>query len=433
MNIRRRMIPFWVMKYDRAGERLRKAAKADPGLWIEAQNRQIREFVTRLYEYPFYQARFKEAGIGPDDIRRAEDFHKLPPLTKEELRAWISKELAGSPEKYEGWMSRKTTGSTGLPLELRSKPEDRAREIANLFRCARHQENGYHPLTDRIFSTMVPEPANLYLSKIPFRAQMSSIASPAELLEGYNKMRPDFYYGNKTALLMIAREALDRGIELHRAKCVGSISESLDKNARAILDKAYGAGRVFDFYGCAEVGNFACDTAEEPGKYTIWHDTHVVNLYQGEGSGPHSSVGQIMLTSLVHYGFPIVNYLPGDYIEVSDENGVRYVTAIKGRINDVIKNRDGTEFHWMHIERIMHGIIDIVQFRVIQEQYDLLRFVIAADRIPDERKAEIETIIQTRADDFFGKTGNAKKIAFQWTRDIPPDQTGKVRILISKV
>ena len=45
------------------------------------------------------------------------------------------------------------------------------------------------------------------------------------------------------------------------------------------MNQAFGEGKVFDIYGCAETGNFAVDTTDHPGKHIIWNDTHVVNLF----------------------------------------------------------------------------------------------------------------------------------------------------------
>ena len=91
------------------------------------------------------------------------------------------------------------------------------------------------------------------------------MADPKDLVEAYNTARPDFYHGNKTAVLAIAQYALENNIPLHKPKCVASISEPLYDTDRETMTKAYG-NCVFDIYGCAETGNFAVDTPRTPGK-----------------------------------------------------------------------------------------------------------------------------------------------------------------------
>lgn len=438
MNInKRKLMPLYVIVYLAKGYATLRKAQKNPRYWIVVQNKEIKKFVDYIYSIPFFRSRFEVAGIKPSDIKCREDFKKLPVLTKQEYRQWLLDETKDL-SKYKGWMYRQTTGSSGTPLDLYSLPSDRAHEIANLFRCALIQEKGYNPFTSRVFSTMTPKPQPQKRFSIPYNGKMSSISAPADLVASYNFARPDFYYGNKTAVLMIAQYALDNGIKLHKPLCVGSISEALDNNARKVINEAFGDGLLFDIYGCAETGNFAADRACDPGKHVIWNDTHVVNLYNQEKVEGKENVyvGQLMLTSLAHHGFPLVNYLVGDTVELTIEDEVPYITKIIGRTNDIIKNVDGTSFKWMHINQIMFGITDVTQFRIIQKSLTELIFVLAVpDSMSDARKRKIEDTINAKSLDLFGsnmeKTG--KIIHFEWCDRIPPDPSGKVRILISEV
>ena len=105
---------------------------------------------------------------------------------------------------------------------------------------------------------------------------------------------------------------------LHDCKCLASISEPLFDNDREIIGSAFGKDKLFDIYGCAEVGNFAVDSPLHPGKHIIWNDTHVVNLLDGKSvdGKQYSYVGELMITSLIHRGFPVVNYVVGDTVEI---------------------------------------------------------------------------------------------------------------------
>lgn len=426
---------IWFAYYDlfKSYATLRKVRK-DPRFWIEVQNRNIKKFVEYVYTIPFYKKRFDKCGLTPMDITLRKDFLKLPPLTKSEYREWILEETQDK-SKFSGWMYRQTTGSSGTPLDLYSLPTDRAAEIANLMRCAMFQEKGHNPIWGRVFSTMTPKPPVKKKFSFCYDCKMSSIAPPEELVQGYNNARPDFYYGNKTAVLMIAQYAIENNIKLHKPKCVGSISELLDENARLLCNRAYGDDVVFDIYGCAETGNFAVDRPSEPGKHTIWNDTHVVNLYNPNAQDENVYRGELMITSLIHKGFPLINYLVGDTIDLTIENDVPYITRIVGRTNDVIKNVDGTSFKWMHVNRIMFGITEISQFRVVQKSLTELYFILASAKIENSRKSEVENIIRARAMDIFGTDmkKTAKNIHFNWCSTISPDPTGKVRILVSEV
>lgn len=433
--IQRRLISVYALLNLIKGYNVLRKADKNPKYWMQSQNKSIARFVKYVYEIPFYKKKFDNAGIKPEDIRTREDFAKLPILTKQEYRDWLLQETRNK-KRFSGWMYRQTTGSSGTPLDLYSLPTDRAAEIANLMRCAIYQKKGYNPFFDRVFSTMTPKPAVQKRFSIPYNGKMSSISTPKELVEGYNAARPDFYYGNKSAVLAIAKYSLDNKIKLHPTKCVGSISETLNDNARNIISKAFGPAKLFDIYGCAETGNFAVDCPSSPNKHVIWHDTHVVRLFNEEKISDNVYRGQLLITSLVHKGFPLINYLVGDTIELTIEDGVPYITQIFGRTNDIIRNADGSNFQWMHINRIMFGITDILQFRIIQKSFDKLVFVLAADpKMSIERKAEIQSLIQDRAIDLFGRdyATTGKEISFEWCNRIAPDPNGKVRVLISEV
>jgi phenylacetate-CoA ligase len=420
---------YVLMDLIKGGYILSKAEKK-PAYWNIAQTKSIQKFVKHIYKIPFYRDRFNAANIGIDEIKSGEDFLKLPILTKEEYKSWILKETANR-EKYKNWLKGHTTGSTGMPLDLYYLPTDRAAEIANLFRCALIQGKDYHVFTDRIFSTMTSKPKKQKKISIPYNKQMSSLSAPEDLVTGYNNAKPDFYYGNKTAILMIATHALDNNIPLWKPKCVGSTSEILDRNARKIIEEAFGKEILFDIYGCAECGNFAVEKIGADGGHIIWNDTHVVNLVNEREvkNKPGYKIGELAITSLIHYGFPMVNYLLGDTVEIKEVNGVKYITRILGRTNDTIKNRDGSSFSWLHIYRVMSDITDIMQFRVIQKSYEKLLFVLAAKGLNNQRMIEIEKTILERILLWGGPT----KINFEWCERINPDSTGKIRMVISEV
>ena len=420
-------------EYAKKKRNLKKALK-NPTYWIKLQNKEIEKFVKEIYNVPFYQKRFDEAGIKPEDIKTREDFLKLPPLTKDELRQWIETETKNN-DKYSKWLHRRTTGSTGKSLNLYALPKEGATEVANLFRCAVIQNKGYSPIFGKTFRTMISNSKPKKRLGFPRIEQVDSVLEIEKFAKKYNEFKPDFYYGNKTAILAIIDYARKNNIKLHKPKCVGSISEPLDNNARLVIEEAFGKNTLFDMYGCVETGNFAVDVISNPGKHIIWNDTHVVNLYNPIEISPNVYRGELMLTSMIHREFPVVNYLVGDTIEMTLENGVPYITQIIGRSNDKIKNQDGSYFQWMCISRIMLGLTDLIQYRVIQKTYDDLVFVLAARNLSNERKLEIENHIKNEAKTIFTTNNcpNGKNINIEWCEFIPADSNGKLRMLISEV
>ena len=89
----------------------------------------------------------------------------------------------------------------------------------------------------------------------------------------------------------------------------------------------------------------------------------------------------------------------------------------------------------MHINRIMFGLTDITQFRIIQDSITDITFVLASKNMTISRKKEIEDLIDVRSKNIFGIDMNvtAKNIHIKWVDRIPPDPNGKIRILVSNV
>lgn len=70
---------------------------------------------------PFYQKRYREAGVEPDDIKTLEDVRRLPLVSKEELgiaqqaEPYFYGEILGAPVN-ELTAYHQTAGTTGKPL-----------------------------------------------------------------------------------------------------------------------------------------------------------------------------------------------------------------------------------------------------------------------------------------------------------------------------
>ena len=83
----------------------------------------------------------------------------------------------------------------------------------------------------------------------------------------------------------------------------------------------------------------------------------------------------------------------------------------------------------------MFGITEIPQFRIIQKSLSDLNLIFAAQDLTTTRNKEIQETIKPKALEIFGSNmaTTGKNINFEWCDIIPPDSSGKVRILISEI
>ena len=300
---------------------------------IDVQNRRIRELMEAAWKIPFYYERFQQSGTKPSDYRKADDLYKFPVLTKEELRSWISAEMTAAPEKFKCWHAYSTSGSTGTPLRLVFSPNENAWLTANWLRVLAMP--GYNPFTGKTMSrTLLPGERIRDLDSmiqrfgILRRRSMSDNESALALAEEINLYRPDYLYNYQEILVMIASYAREHGLSLWHPQYFAPTGSQITEDSKQLLTEVFGSGLV-DAYGLIETGSCVIKL---PGKkyYQINSDTHVVNTYTEDLSGP-SLTGQAVITPLFKTEMPIINYVSGDGMESYIKQGVRFIRRIDSR------------------------------------------------------------------------------------------------------
>lgn len=72
---------------------------------------------------------------------------------------------------------------------------------------------------------------------------------------------------------------------------------------------------------------------------------------------------------------------PADRMDGRMVDGLREITNYRGRMNDVIRHRDGTITEWGNLEIVVNYAVGlgVVQSRFIQESYDQIRIQAVKD------------------------------------------------------
>jgi phenylacetate-coenzyme A ligase PaaK-like adenylate-forming protein len=106
------------------------------------------------------------------------------------------------------------------------------------------------------------------------------------------------------------------------------------------------------------------------------------------------------------------------------------IKKIGGRQDDKIKLADGKVIPMNVIAILMERRRDeLKQFRVIQEDYDLIRVVVSKEETADKAAVENAIISDFRKD----VRDEGMQYVVDFVDRIPPDPNGKIRLLISKV
>src|SRR5512137_2255287 len=82
------------------------------------QDKQLRRLVHFADTVPLYHDKFKHAGIQPNKIIGIADLHKLPFITKEDLKQYYPQGIVSSTIRKESLIEVSTSGTTGKILPL---------------------------------------------------------------------------------------------------------------------------------------------------------------------------------------------------------------------------------------------------------------------------------------------------------------------------
>ena len=400
------------------------------------QNKNVYKLMKAAYEIPFYRKRFEEHHLTPEDFHCAEDLAKFPVLTKAELREWMKELYDANPKTRDSWDATSTSGSTGVPLTLYQSQREHACANASWIRIL--MSFGYKPFTGKMVSFESSYRAekkkkdsilqNLGILQRRIISEKRCVGDgTADVIRELNEYAPDLICLRKNCIVRIALYAQQHKLKVQKPKWYIPVSEMVDEVTRQILEKTFGPGLV-DCYGSDETGSCL---VKRPGKdyYDLCCDTHVVNIYDSENH--LADDGRMILTPLYKTDFPLINYDIGDTASSYMKDGIRYVTTIHGRLNDMVKHENGEDTSVLELRKIPNGITGIAQFRYVQETYHDLRVELVRD--PQDKthtEEEIAEFFRGRLQELYGEEFRIKVV---WLDVIPPDPNGKLRCFVCNV
>lgn len=328
---------YWYRKIQEMNTWSREEIKA----WQEAQ---LQRVVKQAYEHTVYWKRmFDERGLKPSDIRTTEDLKKLPILTKADIRAHYDEIVADNGSQFPH-RKDKTGGTTGEPMPYLTDENIWGYVSAN--KIVAWRATGYRfgdPFmalgSASIFKKKAPL-ARRVLDKIRNERAYNSMNLDGELCRKYieilKKQHIHYIYGYASAIYLVAKYALENGIDMRHMRGAFTTSENLTDVYRETIEKAFGC-RVMDCYGSRDAGVTAYEVT--PGNYHVGYSALLEIVDEFE---PRK--GTLIATNLLNMAFPILRYEFGDVAEL-DNNCPAYngqvLHQIYGRTSDVLRLDNG--------------------------------------------------------------------------------------------
>ena len=434
MSIQKKLKNFYTLYYLLT---LKKTFEGDPGKIKADQNKKIHEIMKRAYRIPVYRKKFKESGTTPDDYHCSEDLVKFPTLTKPELRLWMQKEWDEHPEKHDDINVLSTRGSSGVPLKMLYTQKEQAFSDANWIRAL--SAAGYHPLRGKMYSfqTSHKDPNDKSRDSIiqKFGLMRRKVVSEdycvgdgiADTIRDINDYKPDMLCFRRNCLVRIAAYSKQHDMPIWQPQLYVPVSEMVDEVTVKLLNETFGPGLI-DAYGVSEMGSCVY---KFPGNdfYYVANDMAVANVY--DKNNQLANDGRIVLTTLYKKTYPLINYESLDLGKSYVKDGLRYFTAIEGRMNDLVKHEDGVESSALMLMRIANHTVGLSQFKFIQESYHDMTIQLVAD--PYNQSKSKEEIEQHFIDSVRELYGDEFAIRTEWLDVIEPEKTGKQRCFVCKV
>ena len=351
------------------------------------QSRKLQALIRHAYErVPYYRGLFDRLRLKPDDIRSPADLKKLPLLDKATVRnnpeLFVAR-TAVPAKHFPGW----TTGTTGTPLNaLRSREAIafenamiwRQRRLAGLkFRCRKVAvwgtiwENVIVPAQQRVPPFWRFNAADNQLLLSYYHISDETLPAYIQRMESFD---PEFIEGFPSSILILARY-LNKVRRTLPLKAIFTSSEMLYTTHRMEMEQAF-ATRVFDLYGQAERSVAATECEHHAGLH-INPEYGVFEILNDGQDAPAGTMGDVVGTGLNNYVMPLIRYRTGDLATLSADRcpcgrHMPRLAGIQGRKADVIRTPDGRIVPGNGLMGAFHGIANIKQSQVIQEQPDLV-------------------------------------------------------------
>jgi len=392
------------------------------------QLKKLKKLLIYSYEnFEFYKDLFDKAKFNPYTIKSTEDIRKLPVMDKDTYREFSYSLVKKKPDLYEKYYKDGTSGSTGKPLTIYRTWDERAYMLAKYLRSLFLNGYRYRDITFCLPSPhRITESDSLIQKFGLLRRKCISYTEPVDkMVEGYQQSKADFLYANKSQLVQMARYIRDNNLTIKKPRMINSSGELLDINSRNIIENGFGKDRIFEVYGGVEFGNLAFQILGE----NYFHFNHDTNMIELEDNGKIDKTrGKCIITDLNIFSFPLIRYKLDDWIEMDDRDGLRVITKIIGRNDDWVSFRDGSRLPFHHFYEVMENKSMVRQFKFVQEKIDLINVYVTLDKAADKEEFKKQLISDLKL-----KISDSIDYRIIYKDQIPPDPSGKLRMLISKL
>ena len=389
---------------------------------------------------PYYRDAIDALGVDPRELAQTETFARLPVLTKATIRRNHDRlqttALAGNRLHLNS-----TSGSTGEPLEFYTDDGISTYLKASVIR--NKEWTGWRRSSREVFLWGAPIDASKVKAlrgrvhgAITGSLFLSAYDMTEEAMDGYlssiARHQPILLISYPSILEVFATHCRRRSARVESLRAIITSAETLEPHQRDLIEKTFGA-RVFNRYGCREVGDIAHECASHTGLH-VNSDCVLVEIVDGSGRPcSRGETGDVLVTSLRNYGMPLIRYAIGDRAAWSLRTtcecgrGLPLLAGIEGRSMDVVATRSGKHIGGTYWTILLRSRPGFTQFQVVQDTPDgvTVRFV-RDDRFD-------AGVLEYYTQRIREKCGAEFHVEFQEEKELERTAAGKRRLVVSNV
>ena len=432
-----------------AGRRAKCARELDRSQWWQpgaveelALQRLRRLLAHAVTSCPYYQRISRRLGVGPEDIRKAEDLVHWPILQKSDILAHGPDLCAqGWPESDRIWSA--SSGTTGPPVKFIFDHAALASRMAAMWR---HDGwAGWRPGVRRALlwgATQDFWPVRSLRSRARAALvtrrllELDATQLSASNVEGYvarlRDFRPQTMLAYAQYLTRFARYIQNAGLEPPRMDAIIVTAEALQPQDRRLVESVFGCP-VFDRYGSRETGVIASQCSKESPMH-INAESVLVEFLRDDRHVRSGQYGEVIVTDLGNYAMPFIRYRIGDVASPQEGRcecgrGLPLMAPMAGRTADYVICPDGRAVNGIWLaSQIQDSVPGVLKVQIGQSGLGELTVRLVPNRgfsvsCTNRLREKLAECVQQNV-----------TCRFEVVNDIPPElPSGKYRFVISEI
>jgi len=386
---------------------------------------------------PWHARRIENSAINLEDLTFG-DFQTLPTMAKTDAQQhgqeMVWQGVSGGAFRYT------TGGSSGQPLIFHYGRTRQASDAAGRIRARRWW--GVDVGEPEVYLWGAPVELNKtdkiktirdrLLNQLVLNAFAMSPETMGTYLTAIEKFQPRCIYGYASSVALLASYAQQQGkqLSLPSLKVVCTTGEPLYPEQRQLISEVFNVP-VANEFGSRDIGFTAHENSHQ--QMLLTSESIILEVLDAEGNPVKpGEMGEAVMTGLCSEAQPFLRYRTGDMIKLSetpdkDGRGLHVIDEVVGRSADFLVHQNGSIIHALAGIYVLRETPGVEQFKIIQHAINEFEVLVATNAFWDA------TSLPIIDEKFKARFGAACKTHIQLVDHIPPEASGKIRQVVSKV